>query len=168
MENRAARGNPQEKLWFWDIQTDQKSTPIGSWGLSWPVLVLSWLVLACHEPVLALSWPVLGLSGPVLGLSWPCLGPVLACLGPSWARLGLPWAPLGPVLVCLGPVLGRFWTPCYNCCKKSLLTFTFCFSLLSCSAAVRAQHMELEPSWPFWPQNLIGGARLNDLKLDVF
>ena len=26
----------------------------------------------------------------------------------------------------------------------------------------------MEPSWPFWPQNLIGGALLNDLKLNIF
>ena len=39
--------------------------------------------------------------------------------------------------------LGRhFWTWCRDCCQKTLLAFTFCFSFPQCSAAVRAQHME--------------------------
>ena len=44
----------------------------------------------------------------------------------------------------------------------------FGFSFPPCSVAVRAQHMELEPSWPFWPQKTIGRALESDLKLDVF
>ena len=61
----------------------------------------------------------------------------------------------------LGTLQPRFWSPklaicwhtfrswrhfstcCRDCCKKTLLAFTFCFSFPQCSAAVRAQHMEL-------------------------
>ena len=38
-----------------------------------------------------------------------------------------------------------YWTWCTDCCKKSLLAFTFCFSKPPCSAAVRAQHIRRLP-----------------------
>ena len=43
-----------------------------------------------------------------------------------------------------------FWTWCTDCYKKTLLAFTFCFSKPPCSAAVRAKHIELQPSGACW------------------
>ena len=104
-----------------------------------PVLAclgLSWACLGC---VLGLSCPVLGLSWAVLGPPWDCLGPVLAALGPSGLVGGLSWPVLGPSWACLG----TFFTIVLEVLPKNLLAFTFCMSSPPCSAAVRAQHMEL-------------------------
>ena len=49
-----------------------------------------------------------------------------------------------------------------------MLAFTFCFSFSPCSAAVRAQHMELEPSWLLKPQKTSAPAHFYLLKLSVF
>ena len=78
------RGFHRKNCGFVAVRAIKKSSKIGSWGLSWPVLGLSWAVLACLGPVLG-----------CLGLSWVCLGPVLACLG--------------PVLTCLGPIVSLSW-----------------------------------------------------------
>ena len=55
-----------------------------------------------------------------------------------------------------------------DCCKNPLLAFTFCFSNPPCSAAVRAKHMELEPSWLLKPQKISGAAPFYLLMLSVF
>ena len=49
-----------------------------------------------------------------------------------------------------------------------MLAFTFCFSFPLCSAAVRAQHMELKPSWLLKPQKTSAPAHFYLLKLSVF
>ena len=62
------------------------------------------------------------------------------------------------------------WTWCAECCKKSLLAFTLCFSKPPCSAAVRAQHMEFKvrpsPKYPSfaWDSTLL---RSSDLSSDL-
>ena len=125
------------------------------WGPFWTGLGGSWAPLG-------VPWaPV----GHLLGASW-------ARLGRSWAPLGCSWAPLGRILPLMdasgldfGALGARFRTSqgsisdfsgldfgaldaystyCMNCCKKPILAFTGGFSFPPCSAAVRAQHMELE------------------------
>ena len=138
-------------------------------------------------------WEGFGTSRASLGRLLGILGALLVALGrsldASWTHLGCSWAPLGcQVLSKMGSGsifhrfwlhFGRaeagfaralavfffhFWTWCWNCCQKPLLAFTLCFSFPHCSAAVRAQHMELEPSWSFWPPDLRHLAPKNDLK----
>ena len=64
----------------------------------------------------------------------------------------LPRMVWGSILHVFGKELKDFWTWGWNCCEKSLLAFTFGDSLPQCSAAVRAQHMELAILAPqlFW------------------
>ena len=60
------------------------------------------------------------------------LGVSWAVFGASWASLGRSWGPLGRLLGPSWALLGASWV------------------------TIRAQHMELEPSLPFWLKNLVG------------
>ena len=110
------------------------------------------------------SWPLLGASWATLGHFLDSLGRVLAALWSFKAAFWLPRPSQALILEGLGTSpteLGEAFTPLLTCFllhlafrHKMLLKMQcprfaiyFGFSLLPCSAAVRAQHMELEPSW---------------------
>ena len=118
---------------------------------------------------------LLGASGGPLGACWAPLGRFLgqswALLGASWVLLGASWAHLASH----GRLRARFWSPWGSISDLSELDFGSSgrdfgalyacvyilhellhethlgihlgFSFPTWSAAVRAQHIELEPSW---------------------
>ena len=127
------------------------------WGPFWTGLGGSWAPLG-------VPWaPV----GHLLGASW-------ARLGRSWAPLGCSWAPLGRILPLMdasgldfGALGARFRTSqdsisdfsgfdfgaldacvyiLHELLHETHLGIHLGFSFPPCSAAVRAQHMELDPS----------------------
>ena len=135
-------------------------------------------------------------SGGSLGACWAPLGRFLgaswALLGASWVLLGASWAHLtshGRLRARFGSLrgsisdlsaldfgaLGADFGALYACVyilhellHETLLGMHLGFSFPPCSAAVRAQHMELEPSWPFWPHKLSEQLNFHLLKLKVF
>ena len=126
--------------------------------------------LAAFCLLLGGSWPLFGASGSSLGHFLDALGWVLAAL---WSFSTAFWPP-GPsqalILKGLGTSPIEFWRAFHNSFDVLFATprishimllkmlcprfdIYFGFSFLPCSAAVRAQHMELEPSWLFGRQN---------------
>ena len=114
-------------------------------------------------------WAHFGRLSGALGRLLAALGRLLAApgrlLGGSWALLGASWSHLGArgclrarfsrVLDASEPNFGQLWEqlwPRFSDTMRLLLHeaqhyFHIRFSFNPCSAAVRAQHMELEPCW---------------------
>jgi len=105
---------------------------------------------------------LLGVSRALLGVFWAPLGRSCAPLGRIWVRQGAPrfdfkglWVPPNHVLGCSGTILGSGFG--YNALflHEAQHGFHIRFSFSPCSAAVRAQHMELKRQGSWFMENSI-------------
>ena len=114
-----------------------------------------------------------------LGRLFFALGRLLRVWWAFFPHVRLFFSPFGWLRIGFSGILGQFResettffgilssAQLCKACIKIAMTFTW-LVVLPCSAAVRAQHMELEPSWLLKRQKISMAAHFNLLKLDVF
>ena len=142
---RASQERPKIDAKMHSKKTSQKNIQKKDFGLHFGLQI----------PPLGASWPSLGHFWTPSGWSWAPSGGILALReAPGWifeASKGV-W---GQLLACLLATI--FAYNCWIDLLHELLHEThhgihLGFSFTPCSAAVRAQHMELKPSWLLKPQ----------------
>ena len=96
-------------------------------------------------------------------LSWTRPSSILELSGSILDPLGLDFRDfLGWLVACNRPIYLM-----HELLHETLRGIHLCFSFPTCSAAVRAQHMELETSWAFWRLKTSGLGHFYLLKLNV-
>ena len=131
------------------------------WGVTWPPFVRYWAAPGLSSVLLGRlldtpwtlwtgSWLLCGTSEPHFGSRRPSQALILEGLGTSPIEFWRAFQSSFDVIFAT-PRVSHIMLLKMLCPRFDIY---FGFSSLPCGAAVRAKHMELEPSWQFWPPDL--------------